>query len=232
MDVNLNRYAFVSSVFCFTAFFIVRITDTAILSLFLKYNHINHVYNVIFVEYMNGGQNNWTEGKVIFIYTVPYFLFALGGIFIPHFLRRKDNIYLQLSITWISFHMVLLVLAGLAGGIFEFRGLGVAMEWFFINKVVKIVAALLLIAVIFTTIRRYAWYFMRKVPHRSLHDDFDHRKLWIKKSVLLPFLFAFALIFPFASLETWLNFVFSFVIGLVFIGNIYRALPLVYIPIP
>lgn len=230
MDINLNRYTLISTVFCLSAFFIIRIADTVILALFLRFNEINHIYHFFFVEYMNGGQSNWTEGKVIFIYTVPYLIFALGGIFIPHLLRRKDNFYLQLWVTWLSFHMVLIVLSGLAGGIFEFRGLGVAMEWFFINRVVKIAGALLLIAVIITTIRRYAWYFLRKVPHRSLHDDFDHRRLWINSAVLIPFLISFILIFPFSNLETWISFVSSFVLGLLFIGNIYRALPLVYIP--
>ncbi|HLO57961.1 MAG TPA: hypothetical protein VK172_01545 [Lentimicrobium sp.] len=231
MDLNLNKYTAISAIFCLCSFMLVRFTDSAILSVFLKINHINFDFSIFKVTYLTGGQGNWTEGKVIFIYTLPYLMFALAGIFLPHILRRRNNIFLQMAITWLSFQMVLIVLAGLVSGIFEFQGIGVAMEWLLVNMPVKIFTSLFLLMLIYFSVRRFGWYFLRKVPHRSLHDDLDQRRRWLNHVVLYPFLISFAFIFPFAGIDTWLNFVSSFITGLIFILVIYKMIPLVYIPL-
>lgn len=226
---GLLRYSILSSLVCLASFVLVRVTDTTILSVFLRLNNIYHEYSFFHIDYMPGGQHNWTEGKVIFIYTVPYVVFALLGIYLPHFFRYTKSLWLHLSVTWLSFHLLLAVMAGLAAGIFQYRGPGVALEWLFVNMPVKIIGVMIMLIILFVAARRFGWYFLRKVPNPIYQDDFDDRHLWFNKVLLIPFLACFVLIFPLSELETWLNFVFSFMLGLVFIAVVYRTIPLVYI---
>lgn len=220
----------ISSLICFASFITVRIADTVILSAFLRFNNIYHKYSIFHIEYLPGGQSNWTEGKVIFIYTLPYVIFALLGIYLPHLLRRTNNFWIQLSVNWLSFHMLLLLMAGLSAGIFQFRGVGVALEWFFVNIPVKVAGVIILLTVLIFATRRYGWYFLRRVPDRIYQDDLEYRRKWVNAVVLLPFAASFALIFPMSEYETWLNFVFSFLLGLISIWIIHLTLPMVYIP--
>lgn len=227
---NLFKPAIISSLICLFSFIVVRFADTLILAGFLRLNNIEFKFSLFSIEYVQGGQANWTEGKVILIYTLPYLFFALLGVYLPHLLRRKHNLWLQLMITWLSFQMMLLVMSGLAAGIFQFKGIGVSLEWLFVNMPVKVIGVLIMLMLLFVAARRFGWYFLRKVPDRIYHDDFDYRRLWLNKAVLLPFIISFAFIFPMSGLHTWLNFVFSFVLGLLFIAVIYRTIPIVYIP--
>lgn len=227
---KLHKYTLISSIFCVISFFAVRFADTAILSIFLRFNHIMHKYSVFHIEYLPGSQNNWSEGKVILIYSVPYVLFAVAGIFLPHMVRRISNFNVHMAITWLSFQMVLLVLSGLCSGLFEFKGIGVIMEWLFVNKAVRVMAAAILLMLILFSARRFAWYFLQNVPHRTLHDDFDQRKFWMNRVLFYPFLISFLFILPFTDIHTWLNFSFTLLTGLIFIGVIYHSTHMVYIP--
>jgi hypothetical protein len=228
---KLLKPTILSTLICIAAYMAVRIADVLILTAFLRFNNISFKYSPFLVEYVAGGKGNWTEGKVLFIYTLPHLTFALLGIYLPHILRRKDSIWFQLTITWLSFHMILMVMSGLATGIFMYKGVGVALEWIFVNTPVKVTGVLIILSMLFVSARRFGWYFLRKVPDGIYHDDYQHRRLWLNRAVLIPFIVSLCFIFPAAGPEMLIESVCTLVLGLIFIAVIYRMIPLVFIPL-
>ncbi len=216
-----------SAIVCFITFLLVRVGDTLVLSAFLRLNDINHSFSFFYVEYGYAPRNNWTEGKLIFIHSVPYLLYVISGIYLPHYFRYSHYL-VQLTINWISFHLILLVMAGLASGLFLYSGPGVALTWFFVNMPVRIIGVLVMLILIFISVGRFAWYFMNSIPAYAEYDPYK-ALLDMRKLVPVPFVISFIMIIPMADRQTLLNFGFSLVLGLLYTAVILKRVPEVYI---
>lgn len=220
----------ISSILCLVNFLLVRIADNLILSIFLRSNEIYHQYYYFFVEYRNGRVENWTEGELIFINTIPYLIAIITGIYLPHFFRNTRSRILLLAITWFSFQLVLLFLGSLVSGLFEYKGLGIALVWFLNNKSLQVIAVILTMSALTWSLRRYAWYFTRCVP--NCEDIFDHNMkcLQLRMIALYPFIASVLVIISFNRIETILNHSISMFCGLMVIAMIFHSIPEVFIP--
>jgi hypothetical protein len=191
-------------------------------------NNINHLFSWFYVEYGYSTINNWTEGKLIFIHSVPYLLYVIAGIYLPHYFRYSSAM-VQLIINWISFHLLLYVMAGLVSGLFIYYGPGVAITWFFVNMPVRIAGVIIMLILIFMSVGRFAWYFMFSIPETIDISDHHQSQFLIKQFVMVPFIITFAMIAPLTDMFTLLNFALSFLLGVVFIFLIYQMVPGVYL---
>jgi hypothetical protein len=210
-----RKYQLISVVLCLMAFFLVKVGDTVILSLFLRLNGIQHTFSFFYVEYGHAPFNNWTEGKLIFIHSVPYLLYVLAGLYLPHYFRNSAY-SMQLAINWISFHAILSVMAGIVAGLFIYYGPGVALTWFFVNMPVRIAGVIVILVIILIAVRRFAWYFMFSLPDTVEVTDHHQSQNLLRQLVLFPFMLSFLMIIPFVDMFTLLNFIFTFILGLIF----------------
>lgn len=220
----------ISSILCLVNFLLVRIADNLILSIFLRSNEIYHQYYIFFVEYRNGRVENWTEGELIFINTIPYLIAIITGIYLPHFFRNTRSRILLLAITWFSFQLMLLFLGSLISGLFEYKGLGIALVWFLNSKSLQIIAVILTMSALTWSLRRYAWYFTRCVP--NCEGIFDHKMkcMQLRMIALYPFIASVLVILSFNGIETILNHSISMFCGLMVIAMIFHSIPEVFIP--
>lgn len=217
-----------SFIFCLISFFIVRVTDTLILSQFLNVYNICHHSSLLLVEYCNGNQQNWTEGRLIFIHTIPYLLMLLTGLYLPHMIRTIKSILLKLSITWLCFQMVILFSGSLIAGLVEYKGLGVPLTWFLMNTGLRITAAIILLAALTFAMTRFSWYFIRCAP-LSYCTSLDGMKHWLKWAVISPYVTAFAITLSFTPYELLLNYSITFFTGIIFMLTISSRTTNVYL---
>lgn len=224
----MRKFILASTILCFATFLIVRVGDTFVLSAFLRLNDINHTFSFFYVEYGYSPVNNWTEGTLIFIHSVPYLLYVITGIYLPHYFRYSHYL-VQLTINWICFHLILLVMAGLAAGLFLYSGPGVALTWFFVNMPVRIIGVLIMLILMLIAIRRFAWYFMNNISAFTEEYDLYKARLDIRHFVLVPFVISFIMLIPLTDRQTILNFAFSLVLGFIFVSVIFNRIPEVYI---
>ncbi len=219
----------VSFIFCFFCFILVRIADNYILSEFLRFNEINHDYHLFFIKYKSGQIDNWTEGKLIFINTMPYILSVLIGIYLPHFFRYSKRI-VQLFITWFSFQLVLLFIGSLISGLLEYKGLGITLVWFLKYKSIQVIAVVFILLILWFSIRRYAWYFIRCMPDCVELFDTTQKSRYLLRIALYPFVLSMIVVLSMNSKETLLNHSISQVTGLLLIVLLFQTLPDVLIP--
>lgn len=219
-----RKYQLISLSLCFLAFLMVRVGDTMVLSLFLRLNGIQHTMSFFYVEYGHAPFNNWTEGKLIFIHSVPYLIYVLVGLYLPHYFRNSPY-WIQLAVTWLSFQAILSVMAGLVAGLFIYYGPGVALTWFFVNMPVRIAGVIVMLIVILLAVRRFAWYFMFSLPETINISDHHHSRNLIRQLVLFPFILSFVMIAPLVDMFTLLNFIFSFILGLIFYFVVNQMMP-------
>ncbi len=222
------KYILTSTIICFITFLVVRISDTVVLSAFLRLNDISHTFSFFYVEYGYAPVNNWTEGKLIFIHSVPYLIYVLAGLYLPHYFRNYHYL-IQLVVNWVCFHLILLVMAGLASGLFLYSGPGVALTWFFVNLPLRITGVLVMLIFMFFAIRRFAWYFMNIISEFTDEYDPHQSKLEMRQLILIPFAISFIMVIPLTGMQTILNFTFSLVLGIIYIAVVFKKIPEVYI---
>lgn len=214
--------------FCLISFFIVRISDTYILSKFLDFYNICHHSSLLLIEYCNGNQQNWTEGRLIFIHTIPYLIMLLTGLYLPHMIRTIKSSLLKLSIAWLCFQMVILFSGSLIAGLVEYKGLGVPLTWFLMSVGLRITAVIILLAALTFTMSRFSWYFIRCAPLYCC-TSLEGMKYWLKWVVISPYTIAFAAILIFTPLELLLNYSITFLIGIIFLLTIMSSTTKVYL---
>ncbi len=224
---NIIKYTVISAVLCLISFLLIRILDTSILAIFAWINNITFNYSPFQVTFPAYGQQGWSEGKVLLIYTLPYLIFGLLGMFLPETISRNWDWKVRLIITWVSFQMILLVSASLIAGIFEFKQIGVALKWLLPYIWLRILLVLITIVFLLFGIRRYTWYFLRSVPTRRLLKGINEMKSWIVFGVLIPILLSNLIIIPIGLQSKNLNFGVSLIIALLFSIIIYNTVPLV-----
>lgn len=224
---TLIRYVAISTTLSLIAFVFVRMLDTAVLSIFANLNDIKINYSPLLVTFPAIGQSGWTEGKIILIYTVPYLLFGLLGMYLPEFISRKINWKYRMAIIWLSFHMVILVGGSLISGIFEFRQLGVAMAWLIQYMWLRILTVFIIVGWLTISSRRFCWYFLRAVPTRKFLQGITGMRTWLILAVLIPILLSFILIFPFVNHTLSLNFGSSFLLAVLISAVIIQTSPMV-----
>ncbi len=224
---SLLRYVAISTALSLFAFLVVRILDTGILSIFAFLNGIKFNYSPFLVTFPALGQSGWTEGKVILIYTLPYLFFGLLGMYLPEFISRKRNWIFRLTITWLSFYMVILVGGALISGIFEFRQLGVAMTWLIPYIWLRILTVFVMITWLTFSSRRFCWYFLRAVPTRKFLKGISGMRTWLILGVVIPVLLSFILILPLVNSTLSLNIGASFLLAVLFSVVIIQTAPMV-----
>lgn len=220
----------ISFIFCTLSFVIVRFADNFLLSIFLDANNIFHDYYYFYIEYKNGRSENWSEGKLIFINTVPYLASLLTGIYLPHFTRNLRSKIFQLFIVWFSFHLVLLFVGSLISGLFQYQGLGIALVWFLQSKALQIITVMIILFALTWSARRFTWYFLR--CSSKCEEVFDDSIKWryLKIIALFPFLLSCILILSFNKFETILNHSISMASGLLIMAIIFHTVSEVFIP--
>lgn len=224
---HLHLLSLQSMILCIVAFFLVRIGDNLLLSAFAWLNNISQNFSLILITFPQSGQENWTEGKVLFIYTVPYLVYALAGIYLPHFISPYVHWRLKLFITWIFFHLLLMLIAGLFAGIYEYRGVGVALEWVFVNIWIRAIGVLVIGSLLIYNSRRYAWYFLRCLPNATFRTDSVTMIYWLRFQVMMPFLLSFTVILAIGGKPLLINYIISWILGATMIRMSYRVLPLI-----
>jgi hypothetical protein len=224
---NIIKYTVISAVLCLISFILTRILDTSILAIFAWINNITFNYSPFQVTFPAYGQQGWSEGKVIFIYTLPYLIFGLLGMFMPETISRKWDWKVRLFITWVSFQMILLVSASLIAGIFEFKQIGVALKWLLPYIWLRILLVMITIVFLLFGIRRFTWYFLRAVPTRRLLKGISEMKSWIVFGALIPILLSNLIIIPIGLQISNLNFGVSFIVSLIFLLIIYNTVSIV-----
>lgn len=227
---KMLKYTIISLILSVFSFLLVRIGDNLLYTALLRMNGIFHDYKLFEVIYMNGRGSAWTEGMVVFIHTMPAIVYAVIAAMLPHYILARMNWFFRLTVTWISFHLLLMVMSSLVSGLFEFYGLGVALKWLFVNNAVRITGVILILFTLLFASRRFAWYFLRSAPAHNLIMDEERMRVFIRRFVLLPFLFSFAFILPLASETTILDFGVALPLGLVTILILFGILNKVWIP--
>lgn len=226
--IRLAAFSVLSASLSAGSFLLIRITNNFLLSLFLRSRHICHIPRLLSVEYCNGLDTNWTEGSLLFIHTVPYLVLLFGGIFIPHFLRMKNWLF-NLIITWLCLHMVMLFTGGLVSGLFEYKGLGIPLEWFFVNTSLRIIGVIILTIIIGYSSRRYGWYFLKCVSNPSILNDTEPMKKWLISILVIPLLISGILIGSFSPMELLLSNLLAFITGLLYVPFIMSTVTKVYL---
>lgn len=224
---RLTRYFLLSVIISTASFLLIRILNNQILCQFLRFRDICHIPNLLSVEYCNGRAANWTEGSLLLIHTTPYLLFLFGGIYIPHYFKVRNRLF-RLTITWICLHMVLLFTGGLISGLFEYKGLGIPLTWFFINNTLRITGVVILIILTGYSIRRFGWYFLACVPNQGYLQNTDSMKTWLIGSLLIPLFISGIVISSLSDLDLLLNHAMSFITGLLYLPVITATVPSVY----
>lgn len=220
----------ISFIFCLISFYLVRIADNLILSGFLRLNNICHEYHTLYIIYKNGQIDNWTEGELIFINSVPYLLAILTGIYLPHFFRNQRSRLIQLAVTWYSFQLVLLFTGGLVSGLFEYSGIGISIVWFIKYKSLQVISVIITLLALTWSLRRYAWYYIRCLPDCEEIFDTQTKINMLKKIALYPFVFSSIIVLAFNSIETILNHSISLFCGLLLIILLFHVVTDVFIP--
>jgi hypothetical protein len=120
-----------------------------------------------------------------------------------------------------------MVVSGMIAGIYEFRGLGVALDWIFVNIWVRAIGVVILSGLMIYHSRRYAWYFLRCIPHAVFRTDSATMMFWLRFQVMLSFIMSFILIIPAGGRDVILNYTVSLILGILMIKLSYRSLPLI-----
>lgn len=226
---ELIRYASFSGLCCFVSFFVIRIINTLVLSLFLRFNDIAHTYRLLEVNYHNSSASNWSEGKLLFIHLTPYVVFAMLGMFMPGWVRKSRSWYVHLAITWMSFNMVIFVISELVYGLFDYSGLGVPLEWFSPNIYVAIAEVLILSFLLLTGIVRFGWFFLQSAPHLDFGMDYRVVRSWFTYALLIPFVVCFVAIPFIVTMNQYLNLLITLVVSFVAIVIVFGTITKVYV---
>lgn len=127
--------------------------------------------------------------------------------------------------------MVLIFSGGLVSGLFEYKGLGIPLTWFFINGSLRITGVIIMIILIASSARRFGWYFLKSVPDKLMLTDIELMKKWLIVSLVMPLLLSGILVNIFTPLELLLNHSMSFVTGMLFMPVIIGTASKVYLSI-
>ncbi len=224
------KYIVISAILSLLSFLIVRIGDNLLYTALLRMNGIFHDYKLFDVIYLNGRGSSWTEGMIIFIHTLPSLIYTIAAVMLPHYLFPRMNWFARLTVSWVSFHLILMVSSSLISGLFEYYGLGVALKWLFVNTAVRILGVTLILLAIFYAIRRFAWYFLRSAPSHDFVSEQEKMRFFLQRVVLFPFILTFPFILPLATETTILDFGVALPLGLIMIWIIYGTVSKVWIP--
>lgn len=183
---ELLKFTLFSTLCFILTFFTVRIIFNLSFSLLLRIISINHSYSLFSIDFHVGNASNWTEGTLLFSYTIPYLVFFVIGILLPNLIKRFDQWPLKLSIVWLSFNLELFFLSNLVQGLIIYSGMGVALAWFFSGLVMKLIVVLLFLSITMVHVSQYGIYFLRCAPHSDFTDDYKHIRSWFTLCIFLP----------------------------------------------
>lgn len=219
------RFTIISAVICVLTMILVRLTDMIFLSGLLNLGNITHLYSPFHITYPHYGQGGWTEGKLLFFYTFPYLVAGLSGTYLPLLMKYTNNWIVRLSISWVSFHLILMVVASMITGLFQYRGLGVPLDWFLENAILQIIAVIIIFIFLAIGIRRFCWHFLSSAPDyifmkEDIIEDEENMKSWLRMVVLIPFAVSTIVFGAIAGIEVILNSIVSLVSGLILIAVI------------
>ena len=194
------------SSFCFAlSFLLVRILSVFILSGLLYVNEINHVYSIFNVAYLPGDNSKWSDGNLLLVHGAPDLVFLAVGVYLTNLAGRLKKIswVSRLMLTWFAFVLVIFFLSELLLAAFQYKGLGIALQWLISNELLKylIIAAGTIGLVLWS--RRFGRIFLRSCPSRIFLEETSLMRTWLIWVLLLPLVFgsAFLLLILFYSLK-------------------------------
>lgn len=228
-SIELLKFSLFSTLSFLFTFFAVRIIYNLLFSLLLRIISINHSYSLFSIDFHVGNVSNWTEGTLLFCYTIPYLSFFVIGIILPNLIKRFNQWYLKLLIIWLSFNLELFFLSNLVQGLFIYSGIGVALAWFFSGLVMKLIVVLLFLSITMVHASQYGIHFLRCAPHSDFTDDYKHIRSWFTFCILLPIVTGSVAIYVIGDPFTYLENSIAILLGLIATYLIFQTVAEIYV---
>jgi len=139
---------FSTFIFTLTVLF-VRFTINLQTAFAMKFIHIKFVYQPFGNLLGEAARGNWTDGKVILVYSVGPLMFFLLGLLVLRILMKNKLLTwkMRLVLTWIAFVFIHLLPLGMLAGVVLYDDFGYAFTNILMSPMVRLAISLIFLAV-------------------------------------------------------------------------------------